>query len=131
MYSQRQVDEDADEYDMPDEELARLVNQTNDDDFSPSTSEELITVEEKILVPTEAINQRNHLVTTGKRGFGVGADTSGESISAKDADTRVPERMYKLVLVGNAAVGKSSFIIRLCKNKFYSALNSTLGNFLK
>uniref|UniRef100_T2MAA7 Ras and EF-hand domain-containing protein n=1 Tax=Hydra vulgaris TaxID=6087 RepID=T2MAA7_HYDVU len=119
--SQRQFDEDVDDYNMPDEELARLVNQTNDDDFS-STSEELITVEEKIIEPCEAA--KNHVL---KREFGVGADTSGESLSAKEGDATVPERMYKLVLVGNAAVGKSSFIIRLCKNKFYSSLNSTLG----
>ena len=38
-----------------------------------------------------------------------------------------PERMYKLVLAGDAAVGKSSFILRLCKNKFHSSLNATLG----
>ena len=35
--------------------------------------------------------------------------------------------MYKLVLAGDAAVGKSSFILRLCKNKFHSNLNATLG----
>lgn len=35
--------------------------------------------------------------------------------------------MYKLVLAGDAAVGKSSFILRLCKNKFHSSLNATLG----
>ena len=40
-----------------------------------------------------------------------------------------PSDMFKLVLAGNAAVGKSSFILRLCKNKFYSALNATLGEF--
>ncbi|XP_065653948.1 ras and EF-hand domain-containing protein homolog isoform X4 [Hydra vulgaris] len=119
MRSQRQFDEDVDDYNMPDEELARLVNQTNDDDFS-STSEELITVEEKIIEPHDAAKVL-------KREFGVGADTSGESLSANEGETTVPERMYKLVLVGNAAVGKSSFIIRLCKNKFYSSLNSTLG----
>ena len=36
--------------------------------------------------------------------------------------------MYKLVLAGDAAVGKSSFILRLCKNRFYQSLNATLGN---
>ena len=35
--------------------------------------------------------------------------------------------MYKVVLAGDAAVGKSSFIMRLCKNKFVSNLHSTLG----
>ena len=43
------------------------------------------------------------------------------------ASYRTPERMYKLVLAGDAAVGKSSFILRLCKNKFHSSLNATLG----
>lgn len=41
--------------------------------------------------------------------------------------TKDPERMYKVVLAGDAAVGKSSFIMRLCKNKFITNLNSTLG----
>ncbi|XP_022099471.1 ras and EF-hand domain-containing protein homolog isoform X2 [Acanthaster planci] len=38
-----------------------------------------------------------------------------------------PERMYKIVLAGDAAVGKSSFILRLCKGVFQNNLNSTLG----
>jgi Ras and EF-hand domain-containing protein len=37
------------------------------------------------------------------------------------------ERIFKIVLAGDAAVGKSSFIMRLCKNKFVTNLNSTLG----
>ncbi|XP_041466328.1 ras and EF-hand domain-containing protein homolog isoform X4 [Lytechinus variegatus] len=41
--------------------------------------------------------------------------------------TAQPERMYKIVLAGDAAVGKSSFIMRLCKGIFHSNLNSTLG----
>ncbi|XP_030848909.1 ras and EF-hand domain-containing protein homolog isoform X2 [Strongylocentrotus purpuratus] len=41
--------------------------------------------------------------------------------------TAHPERMYKIVLAGDAAVGKSSFIMRLCKGIFHSNLNSTLG----
>ena len=109
MYARRQSDEDIDEDDMSDEELVRLVDQTNDDEnCSVSVTDDPITVEEKVLEP---------------RGSAVGADTSNES-SAMEIK---PEKMFKLVLAGNAAVGKSSFIIRLCKDKFYSALNSTLG----
>lgn len=40
---------------------------------------------------------------------------------------RDPDRMYKIVLAGDAAVGKSCFIMRLCKGKFVSNLSSTLG----
>lgn len=38
-----------------------------------------------------------------------------------------PDRMFKIVLAGDAAVGKSCFIMRLCKGKFVSNLSSTLG----
>lgn len=112
MYAQRQPDEEIDEDDMDDEELVRLVDKTNEEDLSVSISEDPITVEEKILEP---------------RGPAVGADTSTESMSSATSDMGSRDQMFKIVLAGNAAVGKSSFIIRLCKDKFYSALNSTLG----
>ncbi|XP_052802874.1 ras and EF-hand domain-containing protein homolog isoform X2 [Mya arenaria] len=41
--------------------------------------------------------------------------------------SKEPERMFKVVLAGDAAVGKSSLIMRLCKGKFYENLSSTLG----
>ncbi|XP_035668972.1 ras and EF-hand domain-containing protein-like isoform X7 [Branchiostoma floridae] len=37
------------------------------------------------------------------------------------------QKMFKVVLAGDAAVGKSSFILRLCKNEFRPNMNSTLG----
>jgi len=40
------------------------------------------------------------------------------------------ERIFKIVLAGDVAVGKSSFILRLCKNKFVPNLNSTLGSYV-
>ena len=41
--------------------------------------------------------------------------------------TAEAERVFKVVLAGDAAVGKSSFILRLCKGKFVSNMSSTLG----
>jgi small GTP-binding protein len=35
--------------------------------------------------------------------------------------------MYKVVFCGDAAVGKSTLIMRLCKGKFIANINSTLG----
>jgi small GTP-binding protein len=35
--------------------------------------------------------------------------------------------MYKVVFCGDAAVGKSTLIMRLCKGKFIPSLNTTLG----
>ncbi len=36
-------------------------------------------------------------------------------------------RMFKIVFCGDAAVGKSTLIMRICKGKFVSSVNSTLG----
>ncbi|KFO90291.1 Ras and EF-hand domain-containing protein, partial [Buceros rhinoceros silvestris] len=37
------------------------------------------------------------------------------------------EKAYKIVLAGDAAVGKSSFLMRLCKNEFRDNTSATLG----
>ncbi|XP_057161615.1 ras and EF-hand domain-containing protein isoform X2 [Ursus arctos] len=37
------------------------------------------------------------------------------------------QRAYKIVLAGDAAVGKSSFLMRLCKNEFRGNTSATLG----
>lgn len=38
-----------------------------------------------------------------------------------------PVRTYKIIFIGDASVGKSSFIWRVTKNAFISQLGSTLG----
>ena len=36
-------------------------------------------------------------------------------------------KLYKMILCGDASVGKSSFILRLCKNEFRKHTRATLG----
>ena len=49
-------------------------------------------------------------------------------ISVRDLEpTGPPDRTYKVVFAGDAAVGKTSFINRLTKGHFVSNLASTLG----
>lgn len=49
-----------------------------------------------------------------------------------DCNSRYPssDKAYKIVLAGDAAVGKSSFLMRLCKNEFRGNTSATLGMFL-
>lgn len=42
-----------------------------------------------------------------------------------------PERTYKVVFAGDAAVGKSTFIVRLCKGCFVTNIASTLGKLVR
>ncbi|KAM7439153.1 hypothetical protein ABFA07_011420 [Porites harrisoni] len=107
-------DEDIDEDDVADEELAQLV----------AMATALTESEEDTDTETEA--------PEGERLAAVGSDSTSEAstntpMHVSTSENSVPERMYKLVLAGDAAVGKSSFILRLCRNRFHNALNSTLG----
>ncbi|XP_041082854.1 ras and EF-hand domain-containing protein-like [Polyodon spathula] len=47
----------------------------------------------------------------------------------RDSNSEYPhsEKAYKVVLAGDAAVGKSSFLLRLCKNEFRLNTSATLG----
>lgn len=49
-------------------------------------------------------------------------DKEGENLKAPRA-----QKVYKIVLAGDAAVGKSSFLMRLCKNEFRGDTSATLG----
>ena len=108
-----------DEDDVDDEELIRLVDQVTNEDTT-SLTEEPITVEEKVLAAEEEPEYEPRVI-----------DEHDDDVSSELTEdiSSEPSEMFKLVLAGNAAVGKSSFILRLCKNKFYSALNATLGEF--
>ncbi|NWW52760.1 RASEF protein, partial [Pedionomus torquatus] len=50
-------------------------------------------------------------------------------LDASESTPKYPssEKAYKIVLAGDAAVGKSSFLMRLCKNEFRSNTSATLG----
>uniref|UniRef100_A0A8C9XJ30 RAS and EF-hand domain containing n=1 Tax=Sander lucioperca TaxID=283035 RepID=A0A8C9XJ30_SANLU len=74
-----------------------------------------------------------------------GEDDNNDSLMGKNSDTEVFKRMtinpnqhtdlsymtsekaYRIVLAGDAAVGKSSFLLRLCKNEFKLNSSATLG----
>lgn len=57
---------------------------------------------------------------------------SAISVHKEDADSTdlgymTSEKAYRIVLAGDAAVGKSSFLLRLCKNEFKLHSGTTLG----
>ncbi|XP_033890808.3 ras and EF-hand domain-containing protein isoform X1 [Acipenser ruthenus] len=74
--------------------------------------------------PTTPINRRNSLTSVSTRKC-----ISAISPQADNRDFKYPnsEKAYKVVLAGDAAVGKSSFLLRLCKNEFRGNTSATLG----
>ncbi|NXS18527.1 RAB44 protein, partial [Mystacornis crossleyi] len=39
----------------------------------------------------------------------------------------VPERLFKIIFVGNSSVGKTSFLRRLCEDRFFPGTAATVG----
>ncbi|XP_057688336.1 ras and EF-hand domain-containing protein isoform X2 [Corythoichthys intestinalis] len=56
---------------------------------------------------------------------------SAISVQREDKDSDLgymtSEKAYRIVMAGDSAVGKSSFLLRLCKNEFKINCNATLG----
>ncbi|KAM6931194.1 ras and EF-hand domain-containing protein [Xenentodon cancila] len=76
--------------------------------------------------PTESVNVTTPLAPTMKKAL------SAISVQIDDRDSvdlgyMTSEKAYRIVLAGDAAVGKSSFLLRLCKNEFKLASSATLG----
>lgn len=47
----------------------------------------------------------------------------------EEASPSIPDRLFKIVLVGNSAVGKTSFLRRFCEDRFAPGLAATVGEF--
>lgn len=46
-----------------------------------------------------------------------------------DLNPSTPERIFKVVFVGDSGVGKSSFIHRLCHDEWKPSFTATIGEF--
>uniref|UniRef100_A0A8U8BB88 Uncharacterized protein n=1 Tax=Geospiza parvula TaxID=87175 RepID=A0A8U8BB88_GEOPR len=51
-------------------------------------------------------------------------------LQALEAASYSPDRIFKVVFVGNSGVGKSSFIHRFCYDRFLAELNATIVRLL-
>ncbi|XP_076157644.1 EF-hand calcium-binding domain-containing protein 4A [Alosa pseudoharengus] len=56
-----------------------------------------------------------------------GCSDSGESLSPTGPRVSSPQRVFKVVFLGNSGVGKSSFIHHYCQGNFPNNLSSTVG----
>ncbi|KAK7832418.1 hypothetical protein U0070_011866 [Myodes glareolus] len=85
---------------------------------------------------SESVASVLHWKPQGSVGEGSTVSSSRKPISALSpqadmADNNckpTSQKAYKIVLAGDAAVGKSSFLMRLCKNEFQGNTSATLGS---
>ncbi|XP_036313064.1 EF-hand calcium-binding domain-containing protein 4B isoform X1 [Pipistrellus kuhlii] len=63
------------------------------------------------------------LMPTSPRGQPVGK----EALSKEEGTLSTPDRLFKIVFVGNSAVGKTSFLRRFCDDQFSPGMTATVG----
>uniref|UniRef100_A0A8C3TNH5 Calcium release activated channel regulator 2A n=1 Tax=Catharus ustulatus TaxID=91951 RepID=A0A8C3TNH5_CATUS len=50
-----------------------------------------------------------------------------ETLSNEERINSVPERLFKIIFVGNSSVGKTSFLRRFCEDRFFPGTSATVG----
>ncbi|KAK6012629.1 Ras family protein [Ostertagia ostertagi] len=55
------------------------------------------------------------------------AEREIEKRKKSEPDLRTPDRIFKVVFVGDSAVGKTCFLHRFCYNRFKPLFNATIG----
>ncbi|KAM4038799.1 EF-hand calcium-binding domain-containing protein 4B [Anomaloglossus baeobatrachus] len=83
--------------------------------------EENVTQKEDIIQNKEEIPPTD--VPSSPRGQPVGKET----LPNEEHIYYPPDRMFKIVMVGNSSVGKTSFLRRFCEDSFYPGTSATVG----
>ncbi|XP_068422347.1 ras and EF-hand domain-containing protein isoform X2 [Clinocottus analis] len=76
--------------------------------------------------PCEPISETETPAPTTRRAL-TAISVQREGSDSMDLGYMASEKAYRIVLAGDAAVGKSSFLLRLCKNEFKLNSSATLG----
>ncbi|KAM7116587.1 EF-hand calcium-binding domain-containing protein 4B isoform 1-T5 [Molossus nigricans] len=71
----------------------------------------------------QARHSQLELTPTSPRGQPVGKET----LSTEEGSPSTPDRLFKIVFVGNSAVGKTSFLRRFCDERFSPGMTATVG----
>ncbi|XP_063303862.1 EF-hand calcium-binding domain-containing protein 4B [Pelobates fuscus] len=86
------------------------------DEYEDNTSEVSESIRRDVRIPSEE-------VPSSPRGQPVGKET----LSSEEHMYSPPDRLFKIVMVGNSSVGKTSFLRRFCEGSFFPGTSATVG----
>ncbi|XP_060894830.1 ras and EF-hand domain-containing protein homolog [Labrus mixtus] len=93
----------------------------------PSVAPEVLSVAPEVLsVAPEVLSVAEAPAPTKRKALSA-INVQKEEKDSTDLGYMTSEKAYRIVLAGDAAVGKSSFLLRLCKNEFKLNTSATLG----
>lgn len=103
--------------------LPQLLNGSFERPLSKCPEEEEVSNQGVEGQSQQAQPSQGELMPTSPRGQPVGK----EALSKEEGSLSTPDRLFKIVFVGNSAVGKTSFLRRFCDDRFYPGMTATVG----
>ncbi|KAM9754733.1 EF-hand calcium-binding domain-containing protein 4B [Menidia menidia] len=106
--------------------LQKFANEEDDPDTEETIDLEMSEIDPRpssvqMQKPVESLDKRK--IPTSPRGQPVGKETSIN----EEHGPSVPDRLFKIVLVGNSSVGKTSLLRRFCDDCFHPGTSATVG----
>uniref|UniRef100_H0ZSG6 Calcium release activated channel regulator 2A n=1 Tax=Taeniopygia guttata TaxID=59729 RepID=H0ZSG6_TAEGU len=106
---------------IEEDHLPQLLDRLVDKQLSRWTGEDENTFETEI--NNKAREQSMEHSSSSSREQPVGKET----LSNEERINSVPERLFKIIFVGNSSVGKTSFLRRFCEDRFFPGTAATVG----
>ncbi|XP_068162955.1 EF-hand calcium-binding domain-containing protein 4B isoform X2 [Antennarius striatus] len=111
--------------------LLHQLSEEEDEVYDEDVEEALSDIETSVAAaaaPTpvsgEAVPGRKSRLKISRRGQPVGKETQQK---VNEAALFAPDRLFKVVLVGNSSVGKTSLLRSFCEGRFHPATTATVG----
>ncbi|KAM4906020.1 EF-hand calcium-binding domain-containing protein 4B [Sylvia borin] len=106
---------------IEEDHLPQLLDRRVDKQLSRWTGEDESTFETEI--NNKAGEQSMEHSSSSSREQPVGKET----LSNEERISSVPDRLFKIIFVGNSSVGKTSFLRRFCEDRFFPGTAATVG----
>ncbi|KAL2310250.1 hypothetical protein Nmel_006500 [Mimus melanotis] len=107
---------------IEEDHLPQLLDRLVDKQLSGWTGEDENTFETEMNNKTRE-QSMEHSSSSSSREQPVGKET----LSNEERINSVPERLFKIIFVGNSSVGKTSFLRRFCEDRFFPGTAATVG----
>ncbi|XP_005430907.1 EF-hand calcium-binding domain-containing protein 4B [Geospiza fortis] len=107
---------------IEEDHLPQLLDRLVDKQLSRWTGEDEDTFETEMSSKSRE-QSMEHSSSSSSREQPVGKET----LSNEERINSVPERLFKIVFVGNSSVGKTSFLRRFCEDRFFPGTAATVG----
>ncbi|XP_044041491.1 EF-hand calcium-binding domain-containing protein 4B isoform X3 [Siniperca chuatsi] len=120
-------DEEEDEVDDEEEEEAQSDIETSvvaDLSAAPPSSHPVVPLSAEAPPARKSRFTRTKKTPVSPRGQPVGKETQQK---AKEGALLAPDRLFKVVLVGNSSVGKTSLLRSFCEGRFHPSTTATVG----